>query len=237
MDRVFQEKTCESCGTIYTPTCSRQKYCSENCRRRNRKNYYSSEYHKQYREERKEYLVEYKKKYREEHKEEISENRKISSNKTKVEKKCIICGSIFFTNTKRKTTCSLECSKKRKDIYFENWSSTDIAIESMRKAANRRRSRLNSVMTEYIDFGFVWERDDGTCQICMNKIDKNLSYKDRYSLQYDHIVPISKGGNDVTSNIQLSHRTCNASKHDKENFIWVQKDTGNCWDKSIEDGA
>lgn len=50
----------------------------------------------------------------------------------------------------------------------------------------------------------VWHRDQGKCVQCGNK---------EY-LEYDHIIPYSKGGASTTKNIQLLCRKCNLAKRD-----------------------
>ena len=48
----------------------------------------------------------------------------------------------------------------------------------------------------------VWNRDGGKCVKCGSQ----------ESLEFDHIIPISKGGGDSARNIQLLCETCNRSK-------------------------
>ena len=48
----------------------------------------------------------------------------------------------------------------------------------------------------------VWRRDQGKCARCGN----------RENLEYDHIVPISKGGGNTVRNIELLCQDCNRSK-------------------------
>ena len=49
---------------------------------------------------------------------------------------------------------------------------------------------------------FVWERDQGRCVQCGRDEE----------LEYDHIIPISKGGSNTEKNIQLLCAACNRSK-------------------------
>jgi hypothetical protein len=51
---------------------------------------------------------------------------------------------------------------------------------------------------------FVWKRDEGRCVQCGSQ-DK---------LEFDHIIPISKGGSNTARNIQLLCETCNRGKSD-----------------------
>ena len=48
----------------------------------------------------------------------------------------------------------------------------------------------------------VWQRDEGKCARCGS----------REKLEYDHIVPISKGGSNTLRNIELLCEGCNRSK-------------------------
>lgn len=49
---------------------------------------------------------------------------------------------------------------------------------------------------------YVWNRDAGKCVKCGSK----------ENLEYDHIIPVSKGGSNTARNIQLLCQTCNRSK-------------------------
>ena len=51
----------------------------------------------------------------------------------------------------------------------------------------------------------VWRRDNGRCVRCGS----------REKLEYDHIIPISKGGSNTVRNIELLCEKCNRSKGDK----------------------
>lgn len=50
----------------------------------------------------------------------------------------------------------------------------------------------------------VWRRDGGKCAKCGS----------REKLEYDHIVPISRGGSNTARNIELLCQKCNREKHD-----------------------
>ena len=49
---------------------------------------------------------------------------------------------------------------------------------------------------------FVWRRDNGKCVKCGSQ----------EKLEFDHIIPFSKGGSDTARNIQLLCEQCNRSK-------------------------
>jgi Holliday junction DNA helicase RuvB len=50
----------------------------------------------------------------------------------------------------------------------------------------------------------VWRRDEGKCVKCGSRIN----------LEYDHIIPVSRGGSNTVRNIELLCEACNRSKSD-----------------------
>lgn len=62
--------------------------------------------------------------------------------------------------------------------------------------------------SRYIPFNVrikVWLRDGGKCTRCRAEND----------LEFDHIIPISKGGSNTENNIELLCKSCNRRKSDK----------------------
>jgi hypothetical protein len=79
-------------------------------------------------------------------------------------------------------------------FYYIN--SNISAKVSTRKSTTRRRTIPKHVKQE------VWQRDQGTCVECGSK----------ERLEYDHIIPVSKGGANTMRNIQLLCEDCNRAK-------------------------
>lgn len=71
-------------------------------------------------------------------------------------------------------------------------------------AARRRAFRL-SLPSELIDRRLVYIRDGGLCGICGAPVDQG-----RFDI--DHIVPVSRGGPNLYSNVQVAHPSCNYRK-------------------------
>ncbi|MNC93368.1 HNH endonuclease [compost metagenome] len=63
----------------------------------------------------------------------------------------------------------------------------------------RRRGRLPDDVRL-----FVWERDGGRCVRCEREDD----------LQFDHVIPVARGGGDAPANIQVLCGACNRAKSD-----------------------
>jgi len=89
-----------------------------------------------------------------------------------------------------------EFDKERK--RFEKLKRTYESTEERSDSYSRPRI-LESVRIE------VWRRDGGKCARCGS----------RERLEYDHIIPISKGGSNTARNIELLCESCNRSKSDK----------------------
>lgn len=85
-------------------------------------------------------------------------------------------------------------------------------------AAKRRRHRkrrerlLAQVKREPYTREEIFERDGWVCGICDEPIDAALVSPDPKSASVDHIVPISRGGDDTPANVQAAHMKCNYVK-------------------------
>jgi 5-methylcytosine-specific restriction endonuclease McrA len=83
--------------------------------------------------------------------------------------------------------------------------------------ARRRRARKNSAITEkYTEIQLI-EFYGSNCHICKTPIDLLAPRKTgkpnwEIGLHIDHLVPISKGGNDTIENVRPSHGLCNVKR-------------------------
>jgi hypothetical protein len=71
-------------------------------------------------------------------------------------------------------------------------------IEVSNKGNELKRSAIPSNIKKE-----VWNRDGGKCVNCGST----------FELQFDHIIPLSRGGSSVTANLQILCKTCNLKKH------------------------
>lgn len=71
------------------------------------------------------------------------------------------------------------------------------AFENMSKTVDARREQIPESVRM-----FVWQRDQGKCVKCSSS----------EKLEFDHIIPVIKGGANTERNIQLLCESCNRSK-------------------------
>jgi hypothetical protein len=125
-------------------------------------------------------------------------------------KKCDICGTRFSEKEKKhyweidgkNTIICSKCNRKlenqeHKRKFDEYFQGTENEYDYEPPTVNR----LISTQTK----NAVWRRDGGRCIECGSQ----------ERLEYDHIIPVSKGGSNTERNIQLLCEKCNRKKSDK----------------------
>ena len=83
----------------------------------------------------------------------------------------------------------------------------DRRIERLRKI-RAREEEIEGARRERIPpevRAFVWDRDDGRCVQCNAEED----------LQFDHVIPVSRGGGNAENNLQILCGACNRQKSDR----------------------
>ncbi len=80
----------------------------------------------------------------------------------------------------------------------------DISFVAKQQEYHSSKGALRKPISESVRHE-VWRRDLGRCVKCGSK----------EKLEFDHIIPVSKGGSNTVRNIQLLCETCNRQKSNK----------------------
>lgn len=90
-----------------------------------------------------------------------------------------------------------------------------------KKARHARLSarRRGALIAELVYYDVIYERDEGTCQICWQPVKFEEG-------TMDHKIPISRGGPHIYTNIQLSCRPCNIDKGSEINEFSLSRGEG-----------
>lgn len=122
-------------------------------------------------------------------------------------RECKECGITFYS-LKRTSFCSAACSRK----------------STNRRSSRRKDKRLGKDRKALKTWMDIYKRTkDLTCAACGETCDTSdfivredgvVICGDNYP-SIDHIVPVSKGGTDEWSNVQIMCRRCNCEKSDK----------------------
>lgn len=83
------------------------------------------------------------------------------------------------------------------------------------KSARRKARLRGAAVGEPPSLWAIYERDGGRCALCLGDVDRTIRWPDGRAASIDHIVPVSRGGTDGSSNVQLAHLVCNIRKNDK----------------------
>jgi 5-methylcytosine-specific restriction endonuclease McrA len=113
--------------------------------------------------------------------------------------------------TARETFCCRECAQRwGKRVCAPHRE--ELARAALARHSYRRRICLAKAPCEFFTNREIFERDGWRCQICGKKVNKNLRGRHPMAASLDHIVPVSKGGKHVRSNVRLAHWICNLRK-------------------------
>ena len=105
-----------------------------------------------------------------------------------------------------------------RDVKLEknkNWDKSN--PDKKRSHARKRRAlKNNAVSDRYLDSDIL-SRYGSDCYLCKNAIDlsapRSIGSKGwENSFHIEHVIPLSKGGNDTIENVRPSHGLCNLRK-------------------------
>lgn len=105
---------------------------------------------------------------------------------------CNGCGTNFIAKKENARWCSKLCANR-------HWG-------NLRAKAGRVRTA-----GDYSDRE-IFVRDNWICHLCQKPIDQQLSRTDPMGATIDHLLPLSRGGDDSLENVKAAHWSCNRAK-------------------------
>ncbi|HEY9373821.1 HNH endonuclease signature motif containing protein [Streptomyces sp.] len=128
---------------------------------------------------------------------------------------CKSCGAEYHKYAREQRWCSQACAASNKPGSGPRGRSTE-ALERQRlywQAKNRRRrAAKRGGMSEPYTLAEIAERDGGRCKLCGGRVAMGRQVPHPKAPTIDHVVPVSKGGDDTRANVQLAHFVCNSAK-------------------------
>jgi hypothetical protein len=111
-----------------------------------------------------------------------------------------------------------EKNKAKRNAYNKAWREKN--KERAAQHWRNRRARLLNAPSDNYTVDDVLRLYGNSCHICNDPIDlaaprKPMFVNDTafyFGLHLDHIIPLSKGGNDLLENVRPSHAICNLQK-------------------------
>lgn len=84
-----------------------------------------------------------------------------------------------------------------------------------KRMANERRAWKYGADSEKFEDIEIFIRDGWRCGLCHKKIDKRLKHPHMMAATVDHVLPYTKGGHHVRTNVIAAHRLCNQRKYNR----------------------
>jgi 5-methylcytosine-specific restriction endonuclease McrA len=176
-----------------------KKYRAENAEKRRERS-------RKYRAENAEKIREYNRKYYAENAEKAREYRAVNAEKIRERDRKYTAKNVEKIRKYRAENA--EKIREYKRIYHVK------NIEKHRSRKALRRARERNATVERVNYELIWKRDKGICQICLKKVGRKAD------VHYDHVVPLSKGGEHSYRNVVVAHAVCNLRK---SNGVVVQQ--------------
>lgn len=157
-------------------------------------------YLKRYRESNAERISQQKKDWYEKNKDAEKEKRRAYYQRNKEQSK--LRAKAWADNNRAKR---LEINKR--------WRESNVDMTHFYRAV--RRARLVDARHEPYSRMDVYLSYNGNCHLCGEFISLDQKYPAPHSFVIDHVVPLSKGGDDMKSNVAPAHNICNLKKGDR----------------------
>lgn len=133
------------------------------------------------------------------------------------DKKKLYGRKYYIKNKVRMNIKSLEYHEANREdrlLKFKEYNQKNRSkrMDSWRKGYQNRRARLAGVPSETYTRASIVSLYGDVCHICSSVIDMTLKFPEKLSFSFDHLKPLSMGGDNLISNIRPSHLTCNRKK-------------------------
>jgi len=124
-----------------------------------------------------------------------------------IKKTCIICGEQFDARHEEQQFCTHDCSIKYK---LETFKTKYCKLCGIKLSHTKNYCTIcKDIRTATKKMRFeILKRDKFTCQYC------GRTPQDGAKLVIDHIIPHSKGGKTILTNLTVSCADCNGGKSD-----------------------
>lgn len=123
---------------------------------------------------------------------------------------CTVCGATITRPHKsdRRPTCSPACRHALAGQAYAGGRASDTAMRS------RARDAGAHTIEDFTSVE-IFNRDNWTCYICADPVNKAPNCFDPRSATVDHVIPLSKGGQHTRDNVKCACLRCNSSKQDR----------------------
>jgi 5-methylcytosine-specific restriction endonuclease McrA len=122
--------------------------------------------------------------------------------------KCLYCNVWFSTHYPTRTSYCKTCRPKR---AVHRATKHDTPLKKVVRE-NRRRARKMATETSVFSYQDVINKHGLQCHVCNEEVNLDLKYPHSQSKSLDHVIPLSKGGGHVLSNVKVTHLSCNIRK-------------------------
>ncbi|MFJ8871081.1 HNH endonuclease [Streptomyces sp. NPDC102473] len=134
---------------------------------------------------------------------------------------CARCTTAFQPRRRDQRWCSRQCKNAFYNAEFRSSGTLSPAAKERQRlywqAKNRRRrAAKRGGASEPYTLVEIAERDEARCRLCGDLVLMSLKVPHAGAPTIDHIVPVSRGGNDTRANVQLAHFRCNSVKGARE---------------------
>lgn len=166
-----------------------------------------------------------------------------------ITKFCFRCSNEFSSAKQAQRFCSAECRKaqfKDDHPHIRNtdpktiicgWCEGEVIVpanftgngkyhDDCRVEAKRARYRIKTVKRQSLTVkpsrlsaDQVVRTYGSKCSVCSEEIDMSIARTSRLGLTVDHVIPLSKGGQDTIENMRPAHWICNVRKGNKDRCL------------------